>query len=197
LGKLSLLEHSINYAKENYDIIDKIVVSTDDKNIRLIAIESGVEVLDRPAELAKDNASTLSVLKHVLDSMNGEFDNVILLQPTNPLRPKSLLKDAMRQFEKGQFDMLITVSSNYHKFGRIKEGRFVPYNYSMGQRTQDMEPLYFENGLLYIYKAETITKGIALSNNNLPLVVNHPFSNVDIDTIEDLEYAEYIIKQYI
>ncbi len=125
-----------------------------------------------------------------------EFDNVVLLQPTNPLRPKNLLKEAFNKFKQGNFDNLITVSSNQQKFGKIIDGKYVPYNYSMGQRSQDLDPLYFENGLLYIYKAKIINRGNALSHNNFPFIVDHPFSKIDIDTEEDFEYAKFILNKY-
>lgn len=148
-------------------------------------------------EFATDAASTLSVLKHVLEVEGQEFDNVVLLQPTNPLRPKNLLKEAFNKFKKGNFDNLITVSSNHQKFGKITDGKYVPYNYSMGQRSQDLDPLYFENGLLYIYKAKIIISGNDLGLNNFPFIVDHPFSNVDIDTEEDFEYAKFILNKYL
>ena len=125
-----------------------------------------------------------------------EFDNVVLLQPTNPLRPKNLLKEAFNKFKQGNFDNLITVSSNRQKFGKIIDGKYVPYNYSMGQRSQDLDPLYFENGLLYIYKAELISKGMDDGPNNFPFIVDHPFSKIDIDTEEDFEYARFILNKY-
>jgi CMP-N-acetylneuraminic acid synthetase len=66
----------------------------------------------------------------------------------------------------------------------------------MGQRSQDLEPLYYENGLLYITKASLILKDIVLGPNNLPYLVDHPYASVDIDTIDDLKYAEFILNQY-
>ena len=91
----------------------------------------------------------------------------------------------------------MTVSRNHQKFGKISDGKFTPFNYNMGQRSQDLEPLYFENGLLYITKAEAILKDKILAKNNSPLIVNHAFSNVDIDTEEDLKYAEFVINNYV
>ena len=194
LGGIPLLVHSINYAKENG--IKKIVVSTDDKKIKEIALDNNVEVVDRPNYLASDNATTVSALKHVLETVAEDFENVILLQATNPLRPINLLKEAYNKFIKGNYDSLMTVSRNEQKFGKIIGDKFIPFNYKIGQRSQDLEPLYFENGLLYITKASLILEGKILGDNNFPYIVNHPFANVDIDTLEDFEYAEYIYNRY-
>jgi len=193
LGGIPLLVHSINYAKTNK--INKIVVTTDDLKIKEIALKNGVDVIDRPKELSGDTATTVSAIKHVLENVEETFDNVILLQPTNPLRPKNLLKDALKKYEEGNCDSLMTVTRNEQKFGKIAEDKFVPFNYKIGQRSQDLEPLYFENGLLYITKASLISENKILGKNNYPFIVNHPFAKVDIDTKEDLEYAKYLLSK--
>lgn len=191
-----MLSHSIEFAKENDELIDKIVVSTDDEEIKKVALDLNVEVIDRPASLATDEASTASVLQHALRSQEESYDNVVLLQVTNPLRPKDLLDSALETFNGGTYDSLMTVTRNYQKFGKIKDDTFVPFNYEMGQRSQDLDPLYFENGLLYITRSELIKDGIILGTQNVPFIVDHPFANVDIDTLEDLEYAEFLLKKH-
>jgi N-acylneuraminate cytidylyltransferase len=193
LGDIPLLVHSINYAKENGMV--KIVVSTDNANIKEIALQFGAEVLDRPAHLAGDEATTVSGLKHVLETMDEAFENVIVLQPTNPLRPKKLLKEAFKKFEERNYDSLLTVTRNHQKFGTIKNDTFEPYNYKIGQRSQDLEPLYFENGLLYITKARLILEGKILGEHNYPFIIEHPFAHIDIDTKEDFEYAAYLLSK--
>lgn len=196
LDGLPLIVHSINYARAHSDIIDNIYVSTDDSEIKRIAMKEGVEVIDRPGDISGNEATTLSALKHVLENVEDSIENVILLQPTNPLRPKSLLVDAFQVFERGGYESLMTVSESHQKLGRIEEQKFVPYNYKMGQRSQDLEPLYFENGLLYIIKASLILKGSLLGEKNFPFILDHPFAAVDIDFEEDLDYAEFLIKKY-
>ncbi|MDX1828183.1 MAG: acylneuraminate cytidylyltransferase family protein [Lutibacter sp.] len=194
LNGIPLIVHSINYAKENN--IDKIVVSTEDRTIKDIALKNNVEVLDRPKHLAEDNATTVSVMKHVLEHNKEIFDTVILLQPTNPLRPVNLLKEALQKFKEGNYDSLMTVTRNHQKFGKIVHDRFEPYNYNIGQRSQNLEPLYYENGLLYITKASLVLENKILGENNHPFIVNHPFASVDIDTKEDFEYAAYLMKRH-
>ena len=190
-----LLGHTIRYALKNKDLLDEIIVSTDDPAIKEVAMGYGVKVLDRPEHLATDTASTASVLKHAVGEL-GETDTVVLLQVTNPLRPVSLLKDALQAFHEMKADSLITVSPNLQKFGRITEGKFVPFNYTFGQRSQDMEPLYFENGLLYISKTSIIKEGRILGDLNHPFVVDHPFGSVDIDVEDDLSWAEFVWKKH-
>ena len=196
LRGLPLIVHSILYAKKNIAIIDEIYVSTDDAAIKKIALEYGAQVIDRPESMSGDLEPTFSALKHVLESIAVEVENVILLQATNPLRPDNLLQEAFEVYQKGNFDSLFTVSRNHQKLGTIANNIFQPYNYAIGQRSQDLEPLFFENGLLYITKANLILNDIIISETAYPLEVKHIFATVDIDTKEDLEYAEYIISKF-
>lgn len=190
-----MIAHSINFAKENH--IDKIVVSTDDASIKEITLQYGIEVLDRPADLATDNSPTIDTLKQVMENVAGNYDYVVVLQPTNPLRPKNLLQEALKRMNEGNYDSLMTVTRNEQKFGKIINFKFVPYNYAIGLRSQDLDPLYFENGLLYIAKTALILEGKLMGENHLPFIVNHPYAKVDIDTQEDFDYAEYLFNKYI
>ncbi|MFM9824794.1 cytidylyltransferase domain-containing protein [Flavobacterium sp.] len=204
LGGIPLIAHSILYAQKNSAIIDEIYVSTNDEVVKKIALYYGVKVIDRPESLSGDFEPTVTALKHVLESIDYEVENVVLLQPTNPLRPDYLLKEAFEIFQKQNYDSLFTVSRNHQKLGKIKNNQFIPLNYEMGQRSQDLEPLYFENGLLYISKAKLIlpldcARGDSeiISKSAFPFEVNHIFANVDIDSQDDLDYAEYLFNKFI
>ncbi len=197
LNGIPLLVHSILYAQENLSVINEIIVSTDDIEIKKIALQYGVTVIDRPSNLSGDHTSTVAVLKHVLENYNTPVENVILLQATNPLRPKKMLAQAFEQYTSGNYDSLMTVSRNYEKLGEIVNKKFVPFNYTQGQRSQDLNPLYAENGLLYISKAAIIKEEKILGNENFPFIVNHPFAKVDIDVLEDLKYATFVLNTYL
>ena len=193
LGGIPLIAHSILYAQK-HDFISAVYVSTDDEAIKKVAKQYGALVIDRPAVLSGDLEPTVSALKHVLENIE-EVDDVILLQATNPLRPEKMLADAFQIFKDKNCGSLFTVSQNHHKLGKINNNTFEPYNYTIGQRSQDLEPLYFENGLLYISKAELILKDIIFDEAGFPFEVNHIFASVDIDTQEDFEYATYLFTK--
>jgi CMP-N-acetylneuraminic acid synthetase len=195
LDGLPLIVHSINYAKANSGIIDRIIVSTDDEEVKRIAKAEGVEVIERPQILAQDLTPTIDVLRDVLNNIDEKFDDVILLQPTNPLRPKNLISRAYKEYREGKFQSLMTITRNHQKFGKINNSKFEPFNYKIGDRGQDLEPLYFENGLLYITKSNLISKGQLLSAHNCAYIVDHVWAKVDIDTMEDFEFAEFLIKK--
>lgn len=195
LGEIPLLAHSILFAKK-HDFISQVYVSTDDDAIKKIALQYGAIVINRPENLSGDFEPTVSALKHVLQNIDIKPENVILLQATNPLRPENLLNDAFKIFQNQNLDSLFTVSRNHQKFGIIIDNKFIPYNYKIGQRSQDLKPLYFENGLLYISKTNLILEDKIISENAFPLEVNHIFATIDIDIKEDLEYAEFLLNKY-
>ena len=192
LNGTPLLAHSILFAQK-HSFIDAVYVTTDDANIKNCALEYGAIVIDRPEALSGDFEPTISALKHVLEQI-APVENVILLQSTNPLRPTNLLNEAFDVFNKSNYESLFTVSPNHQKLGKIINNNFIPYNYEIGQRSQDLEPLFYENGLLYITKSKLILNNVIISENGYPLQINHIFGTVDIDTQDDFDYANFLLN---
>ena len=100
LDEVPLLSFSILFAQANSELIDEVYVSTDDAEIKKIALEYGAKVVDRPEQISGDFEPTVSALKHVLQSIDLEVENVILLQATNPIRPENLLKETFEIYQK-------------------------------------------------------------------------------------------------
>lgn len=197
LGDIPLLVHSILFAQRNPSIIDEIYVTTNNAAIKKIALQFGAMVIDRPDALSGDFEPTISCIQHSLNSISGAVESIVLLQPTNPLRPEKLLQEAFESYHRNEADSLFTVTKSHQKLGKISNSSFEPYNYTIGQRSQDLEPLYFENGLLYITKVKLIREGKIISENSIPYEVNHIFAEVDIDTQDDFDYAEYLHQKCI
>ena len=191
---IPLIEYSIKYAQRY--IGGDIIISTDDKQIGSIAEQYNVPILWRNESLTQDQTPTTDVIKDVIERVEKSYDFVVLLQPTNPLRPKKMFKEALKLLEEKKSDSLLTVSLSDHKLGKIKHSNFEPYNYEFGQRSQDLEPLYFENGLLYLCSFELAKSGKLISENPTAMIVEHPFASVDIDTELDWKWAELISKEY-
>ena len=189
-----LIEHSIRYA-QSY-IGGDIIISTDDKQIGSIAEKYSVTIVWRDESLAQDQTPTTDVVKDVIERVEKSYDFVVLLQPTNPLRPKKMFKEAIKLLQEKKNDSLITVSLCEHKLGKIKQSAFKPNSYEFGQRSQDLEPLYYENGLLYLCSYELAKNGKLISENPTAMIIEHPFASVDIDTELDWKWAELISKEY-
>jgi len=194
LGDKPLLGHSIAYAQDNG--FSNVIVTSNDARVLEYAKEVGVEAIKRPDALAGNEEPVVTALQHAVIQLQKKYDAVILLQPTNPLRPEDLLIEAIAIFEREDCDSLMTVSRNGHKLGTISNNQFIPYNYEMGQRSQDLEPLFYENGLLYIFNTELLKQGKLLGEKNYPLIVDHPFAEIDIDTEADFKKAELYLNHF-
>ena len=197
LGGIPLIAHSILYAQLNKDIVDEVYVSTEDAAIKKIALHYGAQVIDRPEYLSGDFEPTISCMQHVLKTIPDTVDTVFLLQPTNPLRPENLLREAFESYQMSDAESLFTITRNHQKLAKIPKHCYEPFNYTIGQRSQDLEPIYFENGLLYISKEKLIKDGKIFYENSVPFEVNHIFATVDIDAQDDFDYAEYLFQKRI
>ena len=195
LGEHPLLAHSILYAQKNAQLIDQVFVSTDDEEIAKVSRIYDAVVIERPERLSGDLEPTVSAVKHVLEQLDRGVESVILLQPTNPFRPEMLLKDAFDIYCENRSASLFTVTQSHQKLGRISKDKYLPFNYEPGQRSQDLEPLYYENGLLYISRREVILADKIISEDAFPMITSDLYCDVDIDTEADFRYAQYILSQ--
>ena len=109
------------------------------------------------------------------------------------------MSESCQQFENNlKSNCLISISKNILKLGTIKNGFFNPANYSLGQRSQDLLPNYFENGLIYISHSNSIlNENSIISGNILPYIVDHQFPIVDIDEEIDFVYGEFLFNKNI
>jgi len=190
-----LIQHSIEFALE-ISKKNNIWVNSDDLNIIEIAKSLGVQTLIRPDKLSSDFTTTAEVLEHHASHLIKKVncDAIILLQPTNPFRNINFVNEAIRIFQDSGRESLATFSSSNRKLGKIVNNIFEPINYSFGQRSQDLDSSYYENGLLYITKTKAILRGEILTEDVYPLICDNLESSVDIDTIEDFLYAEAILN---
>lgn len=191
-----LIQHSIDFALNNMPK-NAVWVNSDDQEIIDLCEKLEVNILVRPDSLATDFTSTVEVIKHhvkYFQANNIDCDAVILLQPTNPLRSEDMFSEALDVFEKYGRNSLATFSVSKKKLGKITEGRFEPTNYTPGQRSQDLEKSYYENGLIYITKVKSILNDKIITDDVYPLVCEDIESTVDIDYIQDFLFAETLLK---
>lgn len=195
-----LLEYAIeSMLGVKYD--GDLAVSTDDEMIAEVAHHyEGVTVIKRPDKLAADNAKTEDALIHALRWMqeiyNKEYDAVITLQPTSPLRTSETIQQFILCFEKNleNYDALLTLSENRSDFWKKGSGgiyeRLFP---DAPRRRQEREPLYVENSAIYV----TTTKSLLETNSVLGQHVNgfviDEQEAVDINEFIDIALAESLI----
>ena len=174
----------------------RTVVSTDDAEIAAVAARYGAEIRQRPAALAGDDTPSLEVLLDAAEwaATGGVLEGVMLLQPTNPLRPVGLVADAIRQFRNSSCDSLVALSRRPLKLGTVADGRYTP-SYAFGTPSRDMPPVWYENGWLYLIKPHTLLEARSLTGTQvLPFETPRPFDDVDIDEQVDLAVGEAVLS---
>lgn len=177
-----LIAWTIEAAKASKKL-DRFVVSTEDTEIAAISKRYGAEVIDRPIELATDEATTLSVLQHVLSKIEAEA--VVILQPTSPIRDKGIIDMCIRRFEDKKADNLAT--------GFIC--KFMEYG-TYTQRRQDLKGFFYDDGNVYVVKSDLI-KNSKLVGRKAERVEATREQNVEIDDDFDFWLAEEILLKRI
>lgn len=173
-----LIAWTIESAKHS-SLLDRFVVSTEDREIKEVSAECGAEVLDRPAELADDNVTTLALLKHIVETQEPE--NIVLLQPTSPIRDEGLIDKCIKAFEKSGCDSLATgFVCKFKEYGSNNLPR------------QKLDGFFYDDGNIYVIKASLILKGDRFGKKIEKLHLDRE-QNVEIDDDFDFWLAEQIL----
>jgi len=186
--------------------LTRVIVSTEDEEIAGLARSLGAEVpFRRPLELAADDASSADVACHALAFVENDegslYDCVTLLEPTSPLREARDIDAALALFFESGADSVVSLcrleAPHPAKLKVIDNGKvkpFLPHLWREGLRRQDLEPVYFLNGAVYVVKKEMLVrKKTFWSGNTVPYVMP-PERSVNIDSWVDLQLAESLLQ---
>jgi CMP-N,N'-diacetyllegionaminic acid synthase len=195
-----LIYYSIR-AAQLVEQIDSVYVSSEDDNVLDISVKLGAEPIVRPPELSYPDVTNHDVMKHAvegIESRSGKCpDIVVLLQPTHPLRKHGdIERGVAMMLDNLQADSLFTLIPNDDLRGQIRNGKFVP-EFPL-PRNKMIEPKMYTNcGSFYIFRPNrTFMSGRFFGENIIPLVMDKPEFEVDIDTVSDLRLAECLLRTY-
>lgn len=209
LGGIPLIVHTIRAAQQARGL-EAFVVSTDDEAIAETARKAGASVpFLRPAELATDQISVwpavLHATKHWENQSGQSVDVVVLLQPTSPLRTAMDIDACLEKFSASEADICVSVVAPHDSpyFNMVEpvptSPEFVqPCSPAMRMRIrrQESPPVYALNGAVYVVRRRFLQ---GLTNQfELERIAFHEMPrarSVDIDTIEDLELAEWWLER--
>lgn len=199
LGGKPLLAWTIEAARAAGNC-GRIVVSTDAADIAAIARRYGVEVIDRPAELSGDTASTESALLHALDVLEAQgmrFDGVLTLPPTSPFRKPETIRAFVERFITlaPDEDALFTLHEDRTDFWvQETDGSFRRRDPNAPRRRQDRQPLYAENSAMYCTRTQALREtGFILGRRSVGFIINVDEA-LDINEPRDLLYAEVLVS---
>ena len=196
-----LIAYTIEAAQKS-KYLDKVIVSTDCKEIAEVSMKYGAEVpFLRPAELAQDTTPTLDVVLHFIDFVNEyeKWNTLVLLQPTQPLRTAEDIDNAIEQFYYMGKRSLVSVSEvNDHPIlMRNMDQQGVVHKLlkkTSSIRRQDMEKVYRVNGAIYINDISEITTETSFNDNEIGFKMEKSHS-IDIDEMVDFSIAEYYLER--
>ena len=164
--------------------IDRVIVSTDSDEIKKVALEFGAEVIERPAHLSTDEATTISVLEHIVHEIPNA-NTIIVLQPTSPLRDDNLIDKCIELYESDSYTNLATgFWCKFKEFGSHNN-----------LRRQDYKGFFYDDGSVYILSREIIIKGLWCGEKPARFI-NEKYMNFEIDDEVDFVVVEALINNY-
>lgn len=167
-------------------LLDKYLVSTEDKEIAEISQKYGAEVIDRPVKFATDEATTFSLLKNdILKKINADI--IVLLQCTSPVRDEGLIDYCIQRFLDKKADSLATgYFCKLFEWGKYSANK------------QDLKGYFHDDGNIIIIKAENIKKAETLDEvwgEKMEKVEVSKEHNFEIDDEFDFWLNEQILKK--
>ena len=194
-----LIAWSIN-AGLNSKYIDKVVVTSDDEEILEVSKVLNSETIKRPKNLATDTATTFDAIKHTIDNIE-QYDYIILLQATSPLREEKHIDEAIELLEIKNADAVVSVCVMDHSplWSNTLDSSLSMKSFlkddTTNKRSQDLEEYYRINGAIYICKTDKLLeeKSFFLKDNIYAYKMDRE-SSVDIDEEIDFKIAEFLIR---
>lgn len=184
--------------------IDKVIVSTDSQEIADISSQYGAEVpFLRPESISGDKAKSVEFMSHALEfyeKMGINYDALLLLQPTSPLRDSNDLIKAIEMYKSAENDSLISAYEEEYINDLViyklsSDGKTsIPVSplHNKGVRRQDHGSTYVRNGCIYLSSSELIKRGFVIGETPLMYVMDKNKS-VNVDTLEDLELLRKLL----
>ena len=178
--------------------VDKVIVSSEDKLILDVAKKFKAETIERPDKLASDTASTFDVISHTLKNIEN-YNYVLLLQPTSPLRNEIHIDQAIKLLDKKNADAVISVCEMDHSplwSNTLNDDLDLKNFLKDGlqhKRSQDLDKFYRINGAIYLCKVDKLMseKNFFLKEKIFAYIMNRE-SSIDIDEAIDHKIASII-----
>jgi CMP-N-acetylneuraminic acid synthetase len=197
-----LIEWSISSALAAHNV-RRVIVSTDSPHIARTARDAGAETpFLRPDELSGDTASHYDVVEHAIDWLEKDEGRVptylCLLQPTSPLRTAGDIDAIVELVCCEQADSAFAVTrakahpALMYRLDGTSASPYLPPSEGY-LRSQDLEPLYYVNGALYVIRPDTFRQRATLMSPAPAVYIMPEERSVDIDDEADFRLAEALV----
>ncbi len=200
LGK-PLIQWTIEEARRSRHL-DRLVISSEDLEIIALAQELGCDApFVRPSALAQDHTPGVEPVLHALEQL-PEFDEVVVLQPTSPLRTARDIDDCIEFFWKSQAPVCVSITEARKNpewmFRRKIDGSLLPVLAvepgGVAPRRQELLPAYFVNGGIYCARRDFLFARRAFLAPETVGFVMPDHRSIDLDTEWDFRLFEALLR---
>ncbi len=202
VGGLPLVAHTIAHAKACQSIT-RIIVNSEDEEIRRVAESFGAETMDRPPEFHHDNSiqevdRLLIWCVKELEGRGDQIDIIVLLYPTAPLRRVETVDRAIRMISEDGYDSVLSLCEDKTYLWRThSDGIVSPINYdpkTRGPRQKEAWNQWAENKAVYAMKRDLLLDTSCRLGGKIGFVEMTKLESVDVDTPDDLELVRALVK---
>ena len=194
VGGVPLVARAVDAARR-CPAIDRVIVTTDDADIAAVAAEWGAEVVERPADLSGDLASSESALVHALETLEARKVDVgvlAFLQATSPFIDVDALTSAVQLVRSRRRDSVFSAVETYGflwEKGVGSAAEPIGHEIDVRPRRQDREPHYLETGGFYVMRAAGFRAANHRFFGSVGIAEVAPRTAIEIDTLDELELA--------
>lgn len=196
LGEKPLISWTISAALASK--LDRVVVSTNDRQIAEVSQKYGAEVpFERPTNLSEDSSLSIDVVLHALEVLEHEFDAVMLLQPTSPFRTSEDINLALDLFpDVSSVISVVPVDGNHPaRMKFIQDGFLIdpPFSEEVeNMPRQKLTPMFIRNGAIYLTRV-SVLKSRTFKGSRCRALVMSKERSLNIDTSFDLLIARAML----
>jgi YrbI family 3-deoxy-D-manno-octulosonate 8-phosphate phosphatase len=190
VGGVPLIVRAVDAARSSR-LVDRVIVTTDDPRIAAAARSAGAQIVDRPAWLSGDQASSDSALLHALDQLGGDPEVLVFIQATSPFVNAAEFDEAIERVRSGWEDVVFSANETYAYLWQLSDigATGVNHEASMRLRRQDREPHYQETGAFYVMRTAGFREAGFRFFGRVGVTVVDGRTAIEIDSQDELELA--------
>ena len=195
-----LLAWSILQAKLANNV-DAVYLSSDSDELLSIGKQYGAKLIERPAEFATDEATSESAILHALSVIDCDPDDIVMLEPTAPLRRASDIQNAVDKFREEGWDSCFSGAAleDFLIWKYLDNGKLasINYDYKVQGPRQMRQPDFVENGAIYLFKRDIMLQQKNRFGGKIGIFPNEFWQSFEIDSPDDWDFVELIFNHYL
>ena len=196
INNKTLIEITINQAKKTR-LFSDILLSSDSSKILKIGKKLKITSIMRSKKNSRDNSTTDLALKETISKLNKNYDNIVILQVTSPLRKVNTIKKFVRYCIKNKLNNCLTVSKQNDNISYFEKKYFSPLN-KVRKLSQNRKPFLYENGLIYFISRKAFANNFRIyPKKNWNYYLTNKYESLDINDFEDLNICKILMKENV